>query len=379
MLVFLGTNQAWSVFVKPLRSGYGFSAKQMQFVFSTGTFSFCVLIIIGGRLHDKLGPRPLAAVSAVMIGGAWAMAWLLGESYFFLWLSVGVLASGGSAIGYICPIATAIKWFPNRRGLVSGLAAAGFGSGPILLSAFAEGLMGGGWRPSQVFGFIAVVYAPIILLSGMAFAVPPSHHGHAAVAGFKRRTLFRDRRFWALFAGMFTGTLPYLVVMGNAKPLALDFGLTERLAALAIGALALGNTFGRLFWGVVIDRIGPRRSILIAQAIVLGALLVLIALGAAVTPIFFLSIFVIGFCYGSNFAIYPATVARLYGAHVLGSVYPLIMLAQAFSAFAPTVNGALKDATGSPYPGLVFALVVTLAASALCFFLSRAIDEKRLG
>jgi OFA family oxalate/formate antiporter-like MFS transporter len=378
MLVFLGTNQAWSVFVKPLRAMYDYSAFQMQLIFNTGTFTFCTLIILSGRLHDRFGPRPLAAASAGLIGLAWTLAWALGDSFFWLWLSMGVLASAATAVGYVCPIATAIKWFPARRGLVSGLTAAGFGGGPILLSAIAEALLRREWQPMGIFGLIAATYAPAVLLTGMMLALPPGQPAHADVLQFRRRDLARDRRFWALAAGMFTGTLPFLLVMGNAKPLALDMGLPETLAVIAITVLAAANALGRIGWGAAIDRIGPRRSILSAQALVLVSLVILIALGGMTPAAFFAGVFGVGLCYGSCFAVYPATVTRLYGAHVLGSVYPFIMAAQAVSSFASSVNGLLKDATGSSYPGLAFALAAALAGTIACVVLTRSLSEERL-
>ena len=262
MLLFLGTNQAWSVFVAPLRGRFGFSAFQMQLVFSTGTVSFCTVIVVAGRLHDRLGPRPLAIASAVMIGLAWTLAWAFGESYIWLWLAVGVLASSGSAVGYVCPLATAMKWFPSRPGLVSGLAAAGFAAGPVLLSGIAEALMRAGWRPGQVFGLVAITYAPVVLLTGLALAHPPGELRHGAVREFRRRALVGDRRFWSLWIGMFAGTFPFLLVMGNAKPLAVDRGFSAAAAATAISVLAIGNACGRIFWGLVLDRTGPRRAML---------------------------------------------------------------------------------------------------------------------
>jgi len=378
MLLFLGTNQAWSVFVRPLRAKYGFSAFQMQFIFNTGVFVFCTVIILAGRLHDRFGPRPLAAASGLTIGLAWTLAWAYGEIYVVLWLAIGVVGSAGCAVGYVCPLATAIKWFPRRRGLASGLTAAGYAGGPILLSALAESLMRAGWDPRQVFGLVAAVYAPAILLTGMTLATPPGRIRLVDVAEFRRRLLLRDRRFWTLFVGMFTGTLPFLVVMGNAKPLALDFGLEHGLAATAIATLAIGNALGRIFWGVFVDRTGPRRSMHSAQAVMIVSLTLLIGLGRLTPAVFLASVFGVGFCYGSNFAIYPATVTRLYGVHVIGSVYPFIMAAQAISSFGPAVNGLLKDATGSGYPGLFFALSLAMCGSAVSIFLSRSVSERRL-
>jgi len=377
MLMLLGTNQAWSVFVRPLRHAYGYSALEMQWIFNTGSLVFCTMIIAAGRLHDLLGPRPLAAASAVLIGLAWTLAWAFGERYAFLWVSIGVLAAMGNSVGYVCPIATAIKWFPNRPGLLSGLAAAGFGGGPILLSGVAEALMGRGWAPRSVFGLLAAGYAPAILALGMMLAVPSPRHSHAQVTGFRRGDLFHDRRFWTLFAGMLAGTLPFLLVMGNAKPLAEDFGLGASLAAVAITVLALGNACGRICWGLAVDRFGTRCAMLSAQAVMIACMVVLIALGRLAPVAFFAAIFGVGLCYGSNFAIYPAAVTRLYGVHVLGSVYPLIMAAQAISSFSAAVNGFLKDTAGSNMPGLVFAASAAVVGILACAVLSRSLSEGR--
>jgi len=374
MLLFLGTNQAWSVFVGPLQASHGFSSFQMQLIFSTGTVAFCTAIIFAGRLHDRFGPRPLAVASAVLIGLAWGLAWAFGDSYIWLWLAVGVLASSGSAVGYVCPLATAMKWFPHRPGLVSGLAAAGFAGGPILLSMVAEALMRSGWQPIEVFGLVAVTYAPAVLLTGLALVRPAGQEGHAEVARFRRRELVGDRRFWSLWAGMFTGTFPFLLVMGNAKPLAVERGLSGAAAAVAISVLAAGNACGRVFWGLVLDRVGPRRSMLAAQTVMIGSVAALLAQNQLGSAVFFVSLFGIGFCYGSNFAIYPATVSRLYGAHVLGSVYPFIIASQAFSSFGASANGLLRDATGSSMPGLLLALVAAVLGSAVCIVLSRSLS-----
>jgi OFA family oxalate/formate antiporter-like MFS transporter len=377
MLLFLGTNQAWSVFVEPLRAEFGYSAFQMQLVFNTVIVSFCVTVIAAGRLHDRLGPRPLAMASAVLIGLAWTLAWIFTGVYVVLWFAIGVLAGTGAAVGYVCPIATAIKWFPNHQGLVSGLTAAGFAGGPILLSFIAETFMHRGAGPGDVFGLVALIYTSAVLLAGMMLVLPPGQSEHEDVIQFRRRTLLRDRRFRALFVGMFTGTLPFLLVMGNAKPLALDFGFPEALAAMAVPVLAVGNAFGRGFWGLVIDRVGPRGSMLGAQGIMILAMVVLITWGDRTAAAFFGSTLAIGFCYGSNFAIYPATVSRLYGVHLFGSVYPFIVASQGISSLASTVNGLLKDATGSNLPGLGFALTVAVAGSVTCVVLTRPVAEEK--
>jgi OFA family oxalate/formate antiporter-like MFS transporter len=375
MLVFLGTGQAWSVFVKPLAASYHFTSYQTQMVFTLSTLFFCVMMVIAGRFHDRWGPRPLGVASAVITGIAWLIASAKGSDIHFLWLAVGVLASTGSAVGYVCPIATAAKWFPKNKGLVCGLAAAGFAGGPILLSNVTEALLARQWNPLEIFHLIGLVYAPIILVTGLMMAVPPGQPGTDKVASFSRGKLFVDRRFWTLFAGMFFGTLPYLTVMGNVKPIGENFSI-GKAALIAISVVAAGNAFGRIFWGIFVDKLGPRRSMLSAQAIMIVSMLCLVLFGRGHPLLFMIAVCGAGFCYGSNFAIYPATVARLYGTHVMGSVYALIMAAQAISSFAPSINGKLFDITGSFIPGLSGAAGLAIIGIVVTAILSKPLAEQ---
>jgi len=373
MLVCLGTNQGWSVFIPSLRAEHGFSALRMQWIFNASSIVFAFVVIVAGRLHDRFGPRPLAAASAVLIGAGWTLAWAFGKNYWCLWTGIAVLASSGCAIGYLCPIATAIKWFPNRKGLASGVTAACFACGPVLLSTIAESLLRRQWTPMEIFGFVALTYAPVVLLAGMMLARPAGQPAYEEVAKFRRSALPRDRRFWTLFVGMFTGTLPFLVVMGNAKPLALDFGLPASLAAVVIAVMAIANASGRIFWGAAVDRIGPRRAMLTAQALAVASLIVLLTAGRHWPAAFMLSVIGVGFCFGSNMAIHPAAVTGIYGAHVLGSVYPFIIGAMGVASIGTTANGFLKDVTGSNIPGLLLALFVAVAGGCACFVLSRSL------
>jgi OFA family oxalate/formate antiporter-like MFS transporter len=199
------------------------------------------------------------------------------------------------------------------------------------------------------------------------------------VDAFRRRSLLVDRRFWTLFVGMFCGTLPFLTVMGSVKQIGEAFNIGAAAVA-AVSAMAVGNACGRVFWGQFIDRLGARRSMLSAQSVMLAAMLCLILLGWRHPVLFLAAACVVGFCYGSNFAIYPAATAKLYGTHVLGSVYPLIMAAQGISSFAPSVNGMLYDRTGSYFPGLTLAALIAALGLIASTILSRPMaDENRGG
>jgi OFA family oxalate/formate antiporter-like MFS transporter len=163
---------------------------------------------------------------------------------------------------------------------------------------------------------------------------------------------------------MFCGTLPGLAISGNLKPIGLSLGLTVPIATQAISCFALGSGTGRIAWGLVGDQFGGRRMALLALALIaLSPLLLWFAghvdpagyafLGAALFA---------GFCYGSSFALYPAQVADLYGAQVVGTVYALVMLAHGLAAeVGPGIGGLLFDLTGSFLPALGLAAVLAAA------------------
>jgi len=374
MLLCLGTNQAWSVYVEPLKTDHGLTDFQTQLVFATAVLSFCTVIILSGRLHDRLGPRPVALGGAGVIALAYLTASLGGGRYFFLWLGMGLLYGTGCATVYTCPIATAIKWFPRHRGLVAGLSAAAFGCGPAVAQSIALALLGRGWRVTDVIGFIGLLYTPLLAGTALLLWTPPDAARPHAEGDGPGAALLRDRRFWVLFVGMLGGTFPFLLVMANAKPIATDFGI-GLATVLAVPAMAVGNAAGRIVWGYALDRVGTRRAVRAAQVIMLLSAAGLMACRGR--PAFFLAAAAgIGFCYGSNFAIYPATVARIYGAHRIGSVYPLVMVAQGISSSGPALAGCLNDLAGSYVPGMAVGAGVAAAGLIVSVLLARRLKGR---
>lgn len=372
MLACLGGGHAWAAFARPLKSSYSLSEFQTQLIWGTSILSFCITMIFAGRLHDRLGPRPLSVACALLMGAAYLLAWSAGEHYFVLWLSMGVMIGLGSAVGYVCPIATVIKWFPGQRGLVAGLSAAGFALGAVAMLALAKWLLACGWFVLDIFGLIGCAYTPAIFLCAMALATPPAD-GRPATH-FPLRMLAGDRRFWMLFVGMLCGTAPYLMVMGNVERIGDWFGLGTVVAAMGVAATAAGNATGRIFWGHTTDRLGHRRAMLAAQSLAVATLAALILAGAY-WPAFVVSVVVVGFCYGSNFAIYPASIAKFYGDGRMGSIYPLVMAAQGIASFGPPIGGLLFDWTGSYLPALAMVGFVAVGGLVTTAILGRGAER----
>lgn len=353
MQLCLGGVYAWSVFVPALRRDFGFSSAETQLIFGTAFLVFTVSGVFTGALQDRHGPRWLGVASGVFLAAGYVVASMSGGAFPLLWLGYGGLVGLGIGCGYVCTIATAVKWFPERKGLVAGLAVAGYGAGAIALSAVAESLLGRGWGVLEVFRAVGLAYGPLVAAAALLLTVPPHARARAPVR-FERRRLLRDHRFQALCVAMFCGTLPGLLISGNLKPLGLSFGLPAVTAALSISAFAAGSGGGRIVWGLLADRLGCRRAALLSLAAIAASPLLLLAGRTEAT--FLAAALLAGFCYGSSFAIYPAQVAELWGARVMGTVYALVMVAHGLAAEAgPGTAGLLFDLTDSFAPALVLA------------------------
>lgn len=375
MLLCIGTGQAWSVYVRQLRAAYHLTSLQTQLVFTTSTLTFCIWMVVAGRLHDRFGPRRVAFGGALILGLGYLTAYTLGRNYPFLWLGMGMLAGMGIATVYVCPIATAIKWFPRHRGLLAGLTAAAFGAGPILVQRITMPLLDRGWPVLQTIGLVGAIYVPVLLAMSLLLQTPVGAAAHRdKVASFRSGALMRDARFWMLFAGMLCGTFPYLLLIGNIRPIASAWRVGDTAVAWAIPTLALGNAFGRIFWGALLDRVGTRSAMWSAQTV--AVLATGVAPWTPGCPVLFLACLAgAGFCYGSNFAIYPGTIARVYGVELLGSIYPWVMVAQGVSSLGPTGAGFLNDATGSFIPGLTLAAAVAVIGLGTGLLLGRRQGE----
>ena len=391
----LGGIYAWSAFVPPLHTTFGYSVFQTQLPFGTCICTFTIAAIWTGRLQDRYGPRPLALASAAFLAAGYLLAWLSGHgglaaavgavpgaawlegqgfvrpgNFMLLWGGAGVLGGLGIACGYVVPIATAVKWFPRHKGLVCGLAVAGYGAGAIALSGVVTALLRQGWNVLEIFRVVGLVYAAIVAVAGMLMFLPPGSR-QLKYEAFPRRPLLRQGRFWLLVLGIFCSTFPGLMIIGNLKSIGEAMGVGSAVATLAISTLAAGNALGRVSWGVIYDRLGGRRAMRLSMAAVLLSVAAVLLVGQWGAG-FLVAAALAGFAYGGCFAIYPARVAQWWGPHFLGSVYPLILLAHGLAApFGPSLGGLSKDLTGSFATALVAAGSLTLIGMIVVALLER--------
>lgn len=369
MQLCLGGVYAWSVFVTPLISDYGFSAAKTQIVFGVAIAAFTVAMVFAGRLQERRGPRFVATIGGLLFGCGYIIASFSGGAFPLILLGIGLIGGIGIGFGYVCPLATCVKWFPESKGLVTGLAVAGFGGGAVVLSQVAGTLLDRGSNVLQVFRIVGLIYGVVVVSCAMLLRNPGGVLQETR-GGVPIGNLFRQRNFWSLFAGMFCGTFAGLMVIGNTKPIGVSAGLDPKQAGLAVASLAVGNAIGRVLWGAIHDRIG-RSAIPLSLAALCMAVLLLLP-SASLGSTFSLVASLIGFGFGACFVVYAAQVAAEYGPNAVGTVYPFIFLSYGSSGIlGPTVGGALFDKTGNYAASLGVAALITALGIAATVLLAK--------
>ena len=361
----LGGIYAWSAFTPALMATHHLSTAQTQWIFGLAIATLTLTMILAGGMLERWGPRLTAGLGGLLFGGGYYLASASQGNFILLALGIGLIAGAGTGFGYICPLAVAVKWFPNHRGLVTGLAVAGFGGGGALLSTVADRLLMKGLDVLAVFRVVALSYGPVILLAALVLGFPTSFGQPGGKIRMQIADLFVRGDFWQLAAGMFAGTFAGLLVIGNLKPLGLDAGVSAAAATAAVGLFALGNAAGRICWGAAYDRWHDKMLPLGLAFITAAVLMLLLPPGDA---LFMVTSFLIGFGFGSCFVLYAARVATVYGVDSVAGIYPFIFLFYGFAGIiGPVAGGMLYDLTQSFFAAILTSAVIAALGTVFIF------------
>lgn len=340
----VGGIYAWSAIAKPLADDYGLMEWQAQLIFGINIAVFALTMLFAGPLLDRRGPRLPVIIGGLLFAVGLLLAGFSGGRFLWLLLGYGVVAGAGIGFVYLCPIATAGRWFPKRKGLVTGVAVAGFGGGAVLLSTLVEGLLARGLTPLEIFGWIGPGYGLLILLCALVFRNPPGSKLATSRAELPR--VGRDPRFWRFFGAMFAATFAGLLAIGNLKRLGLAGGAPELIAAAAVSALAIGNAAGRIAWGLIADRFGRRLASVLSLVLLAASILFLLA-SADWGWVFLVAAALTGFNFGAAMVLYATQTQDSYGSENFGRVYAYVSLAYGLSGTTgPFVGGLLYDLSG---------------------------------
>jgi len=373
MNLMLGTAYAWSVFSKPLETRYGASSFTAMLPFAVELALFSVGMVFAGRLVDRHGPRKVALLGALLVGAGYGLSALLDLVPWPLeWLTVtyGVVVGLGIGFAYNPPIPTAVRWFPDRKGLASGLVVMGFGLSPLVTAPAAEYLIGA-QGIANTFLILGAVFVVVLLACGAFLRFPPADWKAPAVAATSRRTwtpvddvetkrMIRTREFWAVWLLYVLGTAGGFMIIGKAKPIAMDLvAATGVTATAAVQILAVFNSGGRPLFGRVADVYGPKKALLAMYLVLIGAM-ALLALSTSLVPLY-LGIGITGMVFGGFLAVMPALSTYFFGAKHLGTNYGVLFTGYGSGAIvALFAIGWIKDSAGSFVPAFYIGIVLSV-------------------
>lgn len=399
--VSLGAVYIWSVFQTPLLAQFpGWSETQVTLPAQLVIAVFAFAVILGGRVQDRLGPRLVGTVGGLILGLGLMLAGLTGhfsEGPALAWLVGTYAVLGGLGIGmaYVCPVATCVKWFPDKRGLITGLAVAGFGAGAFFFAPLARALIGGG--DYELFGIalfplpqtgvfdtftvLGLIFLTAVVLGAQLLRNPPpgycpsgwtpptpgSRGQPSGASDFTPGEMLRTPTFWLLWATYLAGSTAGLMVIMKAAPIWETFSLSaaagvpvsyERFAtiasaaAMAVAVLALFNAAGRILWGRVSDSLGRKQTLILM--FVLCALVLFALDWMRPYPLYLLGVSLVALCFGGYLALYPAITADYYGTRHIGVNYGLLFTAYGTGGLLGPFLAAvmLKSAEGIEYQAL---------------------------
>lgn len=364
--VSLGAVYIWSVFQTPLKAVFPtWTETQVTLPAQLVLAAFALAVIFGGRIQDKLGPRKVGTAGGIILGVGLILARFTGNfpaGPALAWLIFTFSILGGIGIGaaYVCPIATCVKWFPDKRGLITGLAVAGFGAGAFFFAPLARALVSGGayqllgvslfTLPQlgvfNTFMTLGIIFLVAVVLGSQLLKNPPAGYvpagwtppkpaaGAAAVkADFTPTEMLKTPMFWILWLTYFAGCTAGLQVIMKASPVWQSFSIAPMLppvsesafgaiagaGAMAVSILAIFNAVGRILWGKISDSIGRKNTLVLMFAICAVAMFALDWM--RVYPLYLAGVCVVGLCFGGYLALYPAVTADYYGTKHIGVNY----------------------------------------------------------
>jgi OFA family oxalate/formate antiporter-like MFS transporter len=347
---------AWTMCVQPLMSATHWKLSEVQWGFTVFIAVMTWTMPLSGWLIDRMGPRAFMTMAAVLCGGGWASLGYVHSlpSFYALYAIAGL----GNAFVYCCSTALGLKWFPDKRGVASGLIAAGYGSGAAIFNPFFGYLI----RVSDyrtTFVLTGAILGIVILIAGQFLKYPPLGFLPAPPAGvqpkirrqpeqFTSFEMLRTHQFYVLFVMMLMVGIGGLMATAQVAPVARNFKVGGTALAIALSLNPLANGASRFLWGMVSDSLGRERTMSIAFSLQAVFLTCVVTLGRRGDAWFVVMMMLVFLTWGELYVLFPATLADVFGARHAASNYSFLYVTKGVaSILAGGLAAQLFEKTGS--------------------------------
>jgi OFA family oxalate/formate antiporter-like MFS transporter len=371
MQVALGAVYAWSVFRIPLTRTYGWSVSEVTLAFELAILVLGFAAFAGGLWMRRVGPRTVAFAAAVLYGLGTALAGTA-HSLPMLYLTYGVIGGAGLGLGYIVPVATLVKWFPDKRGMITGIAVAGFGAGALITAPIAQRLITS-VGVSRTFMILGIAYFAIVMFAATVMKNPPEGYAPpgfqpssspgSAAQEFTLREALGTWQWYGLWLTLFLNSTAGIAIISQAAPMAQEIShVSAAIAAGLVGIISIANGAGRFLWAWFSDLIG-RKAVFLTMFLLQAVAFFLLSHVSGFGPLAVL-LFVVLLCYGGGFGTMPAFATDYFGAKDIGSIYGLMLTAWGTAGVVgPTLIAYVRQATGQYQVALTIMSVITLMSA----------------
>lgn len=338
----LGTIYTWSLFNQPLVNKFGWELNRVALTFSITSFALAFSTLFAGKLQDKLGIRKLISIAGIIMGAGLILTSKV-TSISMLYIMAGLIVGAADGIAYITILSNCIKWFPEKKGLISGISVGAYGAGSLIFKYINASLISSK-GVSAAFLYWGIIVMILVFTGAQLLkdaSVETVSVNNTNENNFTVRQMLKTKQAYLLFVVFFTACMSGLYLIGIVKDIGVQLaGLKPEVAANAVAMVAIFNTSGRIILGALSDKVGRLKVVLFTLTVTAMAVFILSFVNLNF-GIFFACVAGIAFCFGGNITVFPAIVGDFFGLKNHSKNYGIIYQGFGFGALSGSVIASL--------------------------------------